>query len=561
MTDIPLPAPGDTSWSDWAGEQEDLTDEVRNLGIVNVKDYGAVGNGTTDDSAAFAAAAAAAKAATHAVPQVGPGASTVLQYDNSGYVTITIPAGDYLITNPGAFLGDETMTSKALGLTWRGAGQFSTNIIFKPTSTGQAMLVNDYWLGLTFSDIGFFSATADCTWMRSYTTHNAQRYHFSSVRWAGFKYGFDLQGDNSNDSFTWIDCDSSATQNDGAFLYVGTSSTSDQFLNFSFYSQKHWSTSAPLIDAAKGGHFYVHNLDASDWGTALTGPGYLFRLRGAVHSLGVCTFKADGVRCEAKHADAGLIRSEWEQGNVSFNNVDWSSQSSTYTYNNLIYIDYQGVASGGPIYSFRDSNLAGTVTVKFATNDWQAGHIINFTNTTWRQKTSPSDVVVYDTTGNVNDLVFPPVDFINCRGLSSDVYSATGGTVWDARIGYRGQPLQSLRQRVVSVRGLYGIAYGGDTQTIVLPLGAMITGIQVMSPAGATAEGDGGTWTLATTDGSPVTIAAATVSGAMSAGFDVSTNLAVPFECSTAAKSKLTVKDTGVTLNNPKALFLIKGYW
>lgn len=29
MTDIPLPEPGDTSWSDWGGEQEDLSDVVR----------------------------------------------------------------------------------------------------------------------------------------------------------------------------------------------------------------------------------------------------------------------------------------------------------------------------------------------------------------------------------------------------------------------------------------------------------------------------------------------------------------------------------------------------
>lgn len=73
MTDIPLPATGSTNWTGWAAEQENLSDKVRNLAFTNVKDYGALGNGTTDDAAAVNAAVAA-------VPNGGmvvfPGGST-----------------------------------------------------------------------------------------------------------------------------------------------------------------------------------------------------------------------------------------------------------------------------------------------------------------------------------------------------------------------------------------------------------------------------------------------------------------------------------------------------
>lgn len=52
MTDIPLPEPGDTSWSDWGGEQEDLSDAAREIV-----------SGRLTDAAVKAAAVEAVKAA------------------------------------------------------------------------------------------------------------------------------------------------------------------------------------------------------------------------------------------------------------------------------------------------------------------------------------------------------------------------------------------------------------------------------------------------------------------------------------------------------------------
>lgn len=521
--------------------------------VIQVKrDHGAVGDGVTDDSAAFAAAAAAAKAALRTMP-------FSLQADSAGSVVIEIPAGDYVITNPGALLGNEAMSTKGVGLVFRGAGNGISNIIFKPSSAG-ALITNDYWQDLKFQDLGFWAATSGCTFMQSYTTHSAQAYNFTSCRFNGFKYGFDLQGSNNNSEFIFNDCHSTEIEDAGAFFYIGTTNTSDQFLNYWFYGCTHMVTSAPFIDAAAGGHFHINGLDVSDWGSALTGPGYLFALRGTSHAFGVCHFEASGVRVEAKNADAALLYSEWGQGDVTFRSVDWSSQTAVYTYGDIIYVNY--VNTDGAAYAFYDSTLAGTVRVHFSTNDWQHQHAISFTGCTWLQKNSPTDVVVYDTTGNSNSLASPPVEFIRCRGaVLVDILSAGGGATWDAKVGYRGQLLQSLTPRVLSVRSVYGVLAGTDVATVTLPVGAIITDFEALSPAGAVTEGDGGSWTLATTESTPTTVATATVSGAMSAGFDVDAKPATPFLCGTQAQATLTITPSGVSQYNSSALLLIKGYW
>lgn len=92
MTDIPLPAPGDTSWSDWGDEQEDLTDEVRNLNIVNVKDFGAVGDGVADDTAEIQAAIDSLTSST----AITSGSPINIPQPTGG--TVLLPPGTYKVT-------------------------------------------------------------------------------------------------------------------------------------------------------------------------------------------------------------------------------------------------------------------------------------------------------------------------------------------------------------------------------------------------------------------------------------------------------------------------------
>lgn len=518
---------------------------------IDVRDRGGVADAATNNGPALLSALTTAKTAKSTMPGS-------LSTDQVGNTVIYLPAGDYVVTDLAGLLGQEAMTSKIKGLRIVGDGAGLTRVIFSPASAG-ALCTNNYWLNLQFEGIGFYTTVADCTFMHSNTTQNAQRYQFINCHFARFKYAFYLEGSNNNSEFAFINCHSEALQDDGAFLRIPTTG-SDQFLNYWFFGCTHWSTDAPFIDADKGGHFKIYGLDVSDWGGSLAATGHLFKLKGASHSQGVCTFIADGVRVEAKNALAALLYSEWPQGNVDFRAVDWSSQVGTYTYGDIISINYTNVA--GPRYTFKDSNLAGGVLVAFASNDWQHYHHILFADCEWHQKSRPSDVVTYS--AGVNPTATPPVEFRRCRSRTAatgDVTSTDGAYTWDATVGYRGQLIQTLSERTLSIRALTGIVSGASTLKFRLPVGAIITEFRVLAPAGGTAEADGGTWTLATTEGTPTTVATVTAAGALSAGFNEVASLSPPFLCSTADKSNLAITATNVSAGNNSGLMLVKGYW
>lgn len=516
----------------------------------DIRDYGGVGDGVTDNTAAFLAVLTAAKNARCTLP-------FSLSSDFVGTVTILIPAGDYVITGAGGLLGQEASSTKIKGLVFQGVGAGISNIIFNPSTAG-SLVQNDYWLNLQFRDLGFYTAVAGCTFFDSNTTHNAQRFQFISCNFNKWKYVVNLRGNNNNSEMFFLNCHAEGIEGPGAFFYVGPTSTSDQFLNYWFIGCTHWVTDAPFIDSAMGGHYHIYGLDASAWGSTLTSTKYLFNLRGATHALGVCSFTADGVRVEAKNAQAGLLYSQWPHGNVTMQ-VDWSSQANNYTYGNVIDISYSSV--GGAIYRFHDSHLAGGVRVGFAVGDWAHLHKIIFENCFWRHKNTPSDVVTYDTSAAAgNSYNLPPVEFKNCRSnLLNSVINAAGAATWDVTIGYRGDLLQTLTPRVLSLRGVWGVP-NTSVLTAILPQGALITDFEVLSPAGAVSEVDGGTWTLATTEATPATVATATVPGAMSAGYHVKVPISIPFHCNSAGKAKLTITPSGVGQNNSQALLLIKGY-
>lgn len=103
--------------------------------MISVTSYGAVGDGVTDDTAAFLVALAA-------LPARGG--------------KIEIPAGDYRITAPISYARP--------GVWWEGEGSYSTRIINE--STGDLFHLGDgstYTEGGKFSDFGITSATARTT--------------------------------------------------------------------------------------------------------------------------------------------------------------------------------------------------------------------------------------------------------------------------------------------------------------------------------------------------------------------------------------------------------------
>lgn len=99
-----------------------------NLGsVVNVKDYGALGDGVTDDSAAFLAAINA-------------------MFSGSDYFygngTFVLPAGKYLITTPNIFGQWTSSPAYRQNVTFLGDGRGSSTIVFRPGGSTDAYLYN-----------------------------------------------------------------------------------------------------------------------------------------------------------------------------------------------------------------------------------------------------------------------------------------------------------------------------------------------------------------------------------------------------------------------------------
>lgn len=295
--------------------------QLDNLGVLNVKDppFNAVGDGVTDDTAAFAAAYAAAAAAT---------ARTVPGYsDPHGSVEIYVPPGSYLITSAGALMDGTTLVAKRFGLVFRGAGQGLSDIVYQPSVSG-ALCTNKYWLCVRFRGLGFSCDDASSDFLSSEEqggASNIQDCWFEDCSWAGtWRYINVLTGGNNNSEWGWDRCWVSGTLT--TFLFVDATGTSDQFLNYWFKGFKFWPASGSWIDMSKGGHVKITDCDSSGWEP--TSDTYLFNLRGDNHARGVCSFKASGLRVEQKTTHALVIYAEWPHGNISFRDSDFGSQAS-----------------------------------------------------------------------------------------------------------------------------------------------------------------------------------------------------------------------------------------
>lgn len=170
MTDIPLPTTGSTNWTGWASEQEDLSDQIRNLGLVNVKNYGAVGDGTTDDTGAI-----------QSVLTNSASGSTIFLPSGSAFRCtsgLTVPSGKrYTITGSGELLFNSTThltgSGRPTGLRILGSGTVLQGIrITNPNEIKGANTfgTSTYNQGIQVeaNDIGIFGCTID-RWQQGIT--------------------------------------------------------------------------------------------------------------------------------------------------------------------------------------------------------------------------------------------------------------------------------------------------------------------------------------------------------------------------------------------------------
>ncbi|WP_461008810.1 glycosyl hydrolase family 28-related protein [Streptomyces capparidis] len=286
-----------------------------------VADFGAKGDGRTDDSAAFE------EAYRYAASRV---------WGHVGRTVVDVPAGSYVVRRPHALLNGDRPDRKANGLRFRGAGKRMTEIVFAPPTSEDAYLCrnDDMWANLMFEQLRFRSATPGASFFYSYSTGQAQDYRFSECEWTGeWTYGLALDGSNTNSEMRWDACRVGGAYRK-AFLYSGLSKRSeneaqqDQFLNYWFNDMKveyEWGNFLEFpyggSITCRGGSYIVTGRRPSDdeeYGRAST----FFRFPRGRHFDAVQRFHAEDIRFEVRGPDVIVMDCAWNSGTVHFNDCD-----------------------------------------------------------------------------------------------------------------------------------------------------------------------------------------------------------------------------------------------
>jgi hypothetical protein len=415
--------------------------------------------------------------------------------DKLGTWAGTVPAGDYYLTELDALLGRVDLPEKFLGMVLEGDGDGITRLVFKPDETG-SLMTNRKVLKTRFRHLTLQADTPGCTAFHVVSeaqVGSPQDFLFEDVTIAGFKYGARLNGTDNASELKLRDVEFYGIPADGAGVYVapdnpGSSDpaerTSDQFLNVELDGlTKWWNCDGPVVDMAKGGGVVINDLDASAYGKNLTqadrdaGRGKLIYLRGTNHNLGVQTFDARRIRCEAMSNHAGLVDYEWGAGQILFSNVDFTSQLfNGYDYDDMIRARYN--SDNGAELTIRNSQLAGRIHVSWNGGDYLFRHRIKIQGGSWHGKASQSAVVNH-LPPNDGGTDYPPVAF-------DDVAFDNPNVVRDALIGHRGETNLAAPLRSVAARKKYGFEGNGQQHQfqIVLPVGAIVRSFRAYTPFG-----------------------------------------------------------------------------
>jgi hypothetical protein len=344
--------------------------------MVNVKNYGAVGDGATDDSAAFIAAR-----------------NAVFASRGAGYTTaapmlpvLLIPPGNYRITQPDALVAIGSPLIE--GMSWVGFGKRISAITFDPPgdysaslTAGNLMTLKDTdnsggrAKGWRFSGLTFKSTNATATFMYSFSTAAApnQDIGFTDVEWAGpWLRGVALDGDstaNLNSEMFFDHCHVANSASFAvAFFHAGITSPStntqqDQFLNYWFTNCKFEYASGDLIRLDRGGSVTV---TGGSWIGAAGGTGrFLYMPFNSGHFDGNLRVLVQGLRAELRQETWKFIDCAWDKGNIVFKNIMDSANSfrsfaPTHTAHQYDFSN----SNRGPMVSYEDCELQGLHSVK-----------------------------------------------------------------------------------------------------------------------------------------------------------------------------------------------------
>jgi hypothetical protein len=516
---------------------------------INVKSYGAKGDGTTDDSLAF----------QNAINYIWTHYSNEMAINGAVYrranYKLIIPPGTYRIVSPKALMSDTT-TIPFHGLTLQGAGKFSTSIFFDPPGTGGYLMYNNNcFLNLNIRDITFIANTNTSNFMYSYSTGIAQKYRFDNCSWGG-KWGkvFYLDGTNRNSENAWYHCSISGEVDQ--FLYVPQSvgTAGDNFKNYNFYGTNFEVVMGSFVDMAYGSAVNIWGGTFAYDPTTTVG-GTMFMLRNQIHN-GIPRFTCQGARFDLPTALCKMILCEWGSGTVNFVGCDNASQQSLgIGVTGGINATFDCGDESGASVSFIGCSLQGKHEYKYGTNAYQRGGRATYQNCeVWHYKNA-HEFIVLTTAGSFQGSM-PQIKFSNCRGTPG---TDQGSYVFDSDIGWMKRQSGQTQKKILKIANPFNGGLPGTSTSSVdawLPMNAIITNVRLYMPAGSTAST--GTWvfTVKTSDPSTATIFATASPTTPADGFAISQETFFP--CSTDTNRHLVLSQTGVTDVNVQGFCLVE---
>jgi hypothetical protein len=267
------------------------------------------------------------------------------------------------------------------------------------------------------------------------------------------------------------------------------------------------------------GTYIVNNGQTISTATSMWAPNFMFNLLGNSHSEGVCSFKIDKLRVEHHNDNAMLLLCQWNQGNVSINQLDQSSQVAS-TLATDIFCVFQIVNIAGPVISFTNSTLIGRHGYVSNSNNFDFVTSIIYQNNATLQNLDAFTFIA--STNTLNDGGLPQIKFRNfqARASASGTFKYVNDCDWGWAVG-SGGIAQTFTTNFIGAVNQELPNNGGNLQ-LRLPRNANLTRIRINKPAnGLTAAYS---YSIQSTDATPVvyaTFSGPTAAAAISIDLDV----------------------------------------
>jgi hypothetical protein len=474
---------------------------------LSVKDFGAKGDGVTDDSAAFKATWDFIYANIETMPSVAGGGDG----DRRPNYVFYIPAGEYIITQPESMM-KSTSTTKTLGLRFEGDGKFTTFIYFQPSVAESYLLINNNaWMHLQFEGIAFVANNkTNACWMKSTSTGGAQNFSFSNCVWGGsWMYGLQLLGTNVNSEMSWHHCNVNGDWN--KFLYVPQSvgTVGDQFVNYNFYACNMEVAGGSFIDMAYGGSIGIFGGSYMYYnGTSIGGTMFVFRNQG--HNNGASRFGMYSTRVEVPTAECKLFHCEWGFGAVGFYNVDTSTQQFLNDARvRGVNVEFEFGNEPGPVITWSNCTLQGKHSYTHGSEGYSQSPRILYDNCEIWHWDDPSDFIV--TTGT-NSGGHALCRFTMCRGKGMS-YADHSKYIWETTYNWHLNGHATADRKIVHLGNAAngGLPVANNSWDVFLPMNVVVVAARIyLAPGVTSSTATGWSITLRSSGGSPTTLLTAT---------------------------------------------------